>query len=350
MISIRNVSKSYNKIPAVKNFSLEIDKGEFCVLLGPSGCGKSTTIKFINSLVIPDEGEIYFDGKNIREYKEDELRRKIGYVIQSVGLFPHYSVYENISVVPSLFKWPKKQIDMKVDEMLELVGLDKNVKLKFPHELSGGESQRVGVARALAGNPDVVLMDEPFGFVDPLRRELLQNEFLKIQKALNKTILFVTHDVDEAVRLADRIVIMKDGGLIKQGKPLDFIDDSKNSYINEFLGDDFALKLLARYKVSDCKLIKTNENKSYVKYELFNDKVFTNCNDKLVKNDISVIEEDLIDHEGCFNISINASLNTVLSKMIIARQKTAVVYNDEGSVEGVLTMENLLDTIKNTSN
>jgi osmoprotectant transport system ATP-binding protein len=251
MIHLNNVTKTYQTVTALDNFSLEIQTGELFVLLGPSGCGKSTAIRLINALIKPTSGEILIDGKNIKDSQADDLRRGIGYVIQNVGLLPHYNVSDNISIVPKLLKWSKSDIDKRVDELLELVGLSQATKKKRPFELSGGESQRVGVARALAANPPILLMDEPFGSVDPLSRERLQNEFYKIQKHLQKTVLFVTHDVEEAIRLADKIGIMKSGRLIGVGGPNDFITVSNNTFVKEFLGSEYALKLLSRYSVDD---------------------------------------------------------------------------------------------------
>lgn len=251
MIQLKNVTKTYQTVTALDNFSLEIQTGELFVLLGPSGCGKSTAIRLINALIQPTSGDILIDGKNINGIQAEKLRRGIGYVIQNVGLLPHYNVDENISIVPKLLKWPKPDIDRRVDELLELVGLSAAYKHKRPSELSGGEGQRVGVARALAANPPILLMDEPFGSVDPLSRERLQSEFYKIQKQLHKTVLFVTHDVEEAIRLADKIGIMKSGRLVGLGQPNDFIAESGDNFVKEFLGSEYALKLLARYTVAD---------------------------------------------------------------------------------------------------
>jgi ABC-type proline/glycine betaine transport system ATPase subunit len=230
MIELNNVTKKYHDITALKNFTLQIPKGILLVLLGPSGCGKSTVIKLINHLIEPTSGEIYINNKNINEINLINLRRSMGYVIQSIGLFPHYNVYENIIIVPRLLKWSKKDIDHRVDFLLDLVGLNRNYKNKFPFELSGGEGQRVGVARALAADPPILLMDEPFGSVDPLNRERLQKEFYKIQRELKKTVLFVTHDVEEAIRLADNIAVMKPGELASLGSPWDFVTDNRVDY------------------------------------------------------------------------------------------------------------------------
>jgi osmoprotectant transport system ATP-binding protein len=251
MIKLVNVTKRYQDTLALKNFNLEIPEGMLLVLLGPSGCGKSTVIKLINRLIKPTSGEIYINDKNISQMDFSNLRRGIGYAIQSTGLFPHYNVYENIAVVPRLLKWSKSDIDYRVDTLLDLVGLNRNYQNKLPSELSGGEGQRVGVARALAADPAILLMDEPFGSLDPLNRERLQKEFYRIQKQLKKTVLFVTHDVEEAIRLADKIAVMKPGELVSFGSPSDFIVEDKEQYIKEFLGTEYALKLLTRFIVRD---------------------------------------------------------------------------------------------------
>jgi osmoprotectant transport system ATP-binding protein len=251
MIKLVNVSKRYQDIMALDHFNLEIPEGLLLVLLGPSGCGKSTVIKLINRLIQPTSGEIYINNQNISLIEFSKLRRGIGYAIQSTGLFPHYNVYENIAVVPRLLKWKKYDIDHRVDTLLDLLGLNRNYKDKLPSELSGGEGQRVGVARALAADPPILLMDEPFGSLDPLNRERLQKEFFRIQKRLKKTVLFVTHDVEEAIRLADKIAVMRPGKIVSYGSPSDFITEDKEEYIKEFLGTEYALKLLSRFMVQD---------------------------------------------------------------------------------------------------
>jgi len=258
MIEFSNVTKKYDEIEALRNFSLKISDGELLILLGPSGCGKSTALKLINALVKPTEGEVYIDGESVASKSPEELRRGIGYAIQNMGLFPHYSVENNISIVPKLLKWSKIDIEKRVDELMDLVGLQRNFKNKLPGELSGGEGQRVGVARALAADPKILLMDEPFGSLDPLNRIRLQNEFLKIQRHLKKTVIFVTHDVEEAVRLADRIVIMRLGELIVSGTPEQLMTNKSSeerNYISEFLGSEYSLKLLSRLNVE--KYIRT---------------------------------------------------------------------------------------------
>jgi len=250
MIELANVTKRYENNIAVRNLFLSVNEGEVCTLIGPSGCGKSTTIKLINRMLDPENGEIFVQGKNIRDFKPEALRRQIGYVIQYVGLFPHMSVAENIGIVPKMLGWEKAVIHRRVDELLGLVDLDPaRYRNTYPHELSGGEAQRIGVARALAADPPVLLMDEPFGAVDPLTREVLQAEFIKIQKALKKTVVFVTHDIDEAVRLADRIALMRGGGIVQHDTPENILAHPLNKFVHDFVGTDRALKRLSRFTV-----------------------------------------------------------------------------------------------------
>ncbi len=221
MLTFENVSKTYKDgFQAVKSLSFEVEKGEFLVLIGPSGCGKTTTLKMINRLLPHTSGTIAIDGQDIMRQNVVNLRRNIGYVIQQIGLFPHYTIEENIALVPTLKGWDARKKKQRVEELLYLVGLDPAVYAKrFPKELSGGQQQRVGVARALAADPEIILMDEPFGALDPITREQLQEEFLKLQKEMNKTIVFVTHDMDEAIRMGDRIAVLKDGNFCKSIPP-----------------------------------------------------------------------------------------------------------------------------------
>lgn len=252
MISIENITKKYDGKIVVDNLSLQLKKGELCVFVGESGCGKSTTLKMINRLIEPDAGTIKINNKNILEYNPEELRRGIGYVVQSTGLFPHMTVRENISVVPKLLKWEDKRILKKVKELISLVGLDIATYInKYPSELSGGEAQRIGVARALAADPEIILMDEPFGAVDPLNRTNLQNEFLKIQKKLKKTVIFVTHDIDEALKMGDKIAIMSKGKIEGFGTPEEILL-SDNPFIKSFLGTETYIKLLSKIQVEKC--------------------------------------------------------------------------------------------------
>ncbi len=220
MIRLEHVTRYYGGTLAVDDLSLEVVTGEVCIVIGPSGCGKTTTLRMINRLIEPTSGRIFIDGQDVSRIKPERLRQSIGYAIQSVGLFPHMTVAANIAVVPELLHWEKSRTARRVAELLILVGLEPaEYSPKYPHQLSGGEAQRVGVARALAADPPILLMDEPFGAVDPLTREKLQAEFARIQQALQKTVIFVTHDLDEAVRLADRIAIMESGRLVQYDTP-----------------------------------------------------------------------------------------------------------------------------------
>jgi osmoprotectant transport system ATP-binding protein len=239
MLKFDHVSKVYKggKM-AVDDLTLEFEKGEFICFIGPSGCGKTTTMKMINRLIEPTEGSIYINGENIMDKDPVQLRREIGYVIQQIGLFPHMTIQENISLVLKLLKWPEEKRRVRALELLELVDLTPDYMEKFPHELSGGQQQRIGVLRALAADQSLILMDEPFGALDPITRDSLQEEFKKLQKKLNKTIVFVTHDMDEALKLADRIVIMRDGQLVQCDTPDEILRNPADEFVEEFIGKD----------------------------------------------------------------------------------------------------------------
>ncbi|CAM3807267.1 glycine/betaine ABC transporter ATP-binding protein [Bacillus cereus] len=239
MIQFNHVSKAYEDgTKAVDSLHLEIKKGEFFVLIGPSGCGKTTTMKMINRLIETTEGSILIDGKDIQQYNINELRWNIGYVLQQIALFPHMTIAENIAVVPEMRKWSKEKTKARVDELLQMVGLDPDVyRDRMPDELSGGQKQRVGVVRALAANPKIVLMDEPFSALDPLSREQLQKDIVQLQKKIQKTIVFVTHDMQEALSLGDRICIMKEGKVVQLDTPEGIVHNPKNEFVEEFIGN-----------------------------------------------------------------------------------------------------------------
>lgn len=259
MISLKDVTKKYDDFTAVDSISMNIKKGELMVILGPSGCGKSTTLRLINKMVPLTKGTIKVRDRNIDDIDDVDLRKSIGYVIQSIGLFPHMSVARNIGTVPNLLSWEKEIIENKINEMLRLVGLSpEKYKDKKPSQLSGGEAQRVGVARALASDPDIVLMDEPFGAVDPINRLRLQREFRQIQKSLNKTVLFVTHDVDEALLIADRICIMDHGKIIQIGSPEEIVLKPENDFVRKFFKGEGVLNLLSRKKAIDYLVLEKN--------------------------------------------------------------------------------------------
>lgn len=258
LIRLENVTKQYGgtEEPAVNNLTLEVIRGEVLVLVGPSGCGKSTTLRLINRLIEPTSGKLYLNGEDVTSINPSLLRRKIGYVIQQVGLFPHRTIAENIATVPKLLGWDKKRINERVDELLEVVSMDpKTYRERYPKELSGGQAQRVGVARALAADPDVLLMDEPFGAIDPITRDRLQNEFLRLQQDLKKTIVFVTHDIDEAIKMGNRIAILREGSEIAQlDTPEAILADPADEFVENFLGSGAILKSLTLAKIKDLEL------------------------------------------------------------------------------------------------
>lgn len=248
MIELEAVSKrfAHAERPAVDRLTLSVPAGEVCVLIGPSGCGKTTTMRMVNRMIEPDSGRIAVNGRDVMTLDAVELRRSIGYVIQHVGLFPHWSIGDNVATVPRLLGWDEARIARRVDELLALVGMDPaRDRKRFPRELSGGQKQRIGVARALAADPPVMLMDEPFGAIDPITRKHLQDELLKILQALKKTIVFVTHDIDEALKIGDRIAILRDGALVQYDTPQAILAHPANAFVESFVGADRALKRLA---------------------------------------------------------------------------------------------------------
>jgi len=253
MIELHEVGKSYGGVPAVDGLSLRIEAGEFVALVGASGSGKSTTLKMINRLVEHDRGRILFQGEEIRSFQPEVLRRRMGYAIQSIGLFPHWTVARNVATVPELLGWPRARIDTRVDELLTLLGLaPASFRQRYPQQLSGGQQQRVGVARALAADPEVLLMDEPFGALDPITRLTLQDELARIHRTSGKTIVLVTHDIDEALRLATRIVLLDHGRLLQAGTPAQLLEQPANPWVADFIGGaDRGLKLLALRTVAD---------------------------------------------------------------------------------------------------
>lgn len=240
MIKLNNISKKYNDgFQALKNINLELEAGKIHAIIGPSGCGKSTTMKLINRLITPTEGKVFINDVDVSAINPVQLRRKIGYVIQNIGLFPHMSIADNVAVVPRLLKWDESKTQTKVDELLSKVQLaPETFRNRKPGELSGGQQQRVGVIRALAAEPEIILMDEPFSALDPISREQLQNELVNIQEELKKTIVFVTHDMDEAIKIADNIVLMKDGEVVQVGTPDSILRHPANDFVKEFIGKD----------------------------------------------------------------------------------------------------------------
>ncbi len=256
-VGLREVTKRYSAkgTPAVDALSLDIAAGEVCVLVGPSGCGKTTALKMINRLIEPTSGEITIDGRDARALAPARLRRRIGYVIQQVGLLPHLTIAANVATVPKLLGWERDRIATQVTAMMERVGLPLDeYGDRYPSELSGGQQQRIGLARALAADPPVMLMDEPFSAVDPITRDRLQNDFLEVQRTVAKTVVFVTHDIDEAVKMADRIAVMRDGKLVQYATPAELLADPADAFVADFVGADRALKRLALMRVADLEL------------------------------------------------------------------------------------------------
>ncbi len=258
VLELREVEKRYSRegAPAVDGLSLTVPAGEVCVLIGPSGCGKTTALKMINRLIEPTAGEILIDGRSVRDRNPAELRREIGYVIQQVGLLPHLTVGANVATVPKLLGWDKARIRARVRELLALIELDPDDYAdRYPAQLSGGQQQRVGLARALAADPPVMLMDEPFSAVDPITRERLQNDFLRLHRAVPKTVVFVSHDIDEAVKMADRVAVMRAGRLVQFAPPAELLANPADDFVADFVGADRALKSLSLTRVEEIHLI-----------------------------------------------------------------------------------------------
>jgi osmoprotectant transport system ATP-binding protein len=253
VIELREVGKSFGATRAVDGVSLAIERGEFVVLIGASGSGKSTLLKMINRMVEHDRGMVLFKGEEIRSFKLEDIRRRMGYAIQSIGLFPHWSVARNIATVPELLGWARACIDARVDELLTLLGLEPaQYRQRYPHQLSGGQQQRVGVARALAADPELLLMDEPFGALDPITRAALQQELTRIHQASGKTIVLVTHDIEEALRLATRIVLLDQGRIVQAGPPVELLAQPANEFVGDFFGRaELGLRLLALHRVAE---------------------------------------------------------------------------------------------------
>jgi osmoprotectant transport system ATP-binding protein len=256
-IAFREATRRYpgRTNPAIERLSFEVPPGEICVLIGPSGCGKTTALKLVNRLIPITEGDITIDGRSINEFEVTELRRGIGYVFQQIGLFPHMTVEDNIGAVPRLLGWSKQRIRERARELLALVGLDPSEDLRrYPGEFSGGQQQRIGVARAMAVDPPIMLMDEPFGAIDPITRERMQDDFLRLHRDVRKTIIFVTHDIDEAIKMGDRIAIMREGELVQYASSDEILASPADDFVASFVGADRGLKRLRVWRLGDLEL------------------------------------------------------------------------------------------------
>lgn len=251
MIELRNLTKKFGSTTAVRKLNLNIEQGKITMLIGPSGCGKTTTLKMINRLIEASEGDILIRGRSIYDFDPVSLRRGIGYVIQETGLFPHMNVYDNIAAVPHLLKWNEKKVKNRVEELLDLVTLDTSYIYKYPLQLSGGERQRVGLARALAADPEILLMDEPFGAIDPINRTKLHDSFISIQEKIEKTIVFVTHDINEAIKLGDRLAILNRGELVQYDDVTHILYEPENEFVEQLLGHDRNIKAMVLKKNRD---------------------------------------------------------------------------------------------------
>jgi len=321
MIKLENITKSYGGITAVKALSVEVKEGEFVVLLGPSGCGKTTTLKMINRLIAPTSGRIYVEEQDISTVNPIELRRQIGYVIQRIGLLPHMTISDNIALVPRLKGWSKDKRIKRADELLDMVGLDpETYRDKYPHQLSGGERQRIGVARALAVDPPILLMDEPFGALDPITRVQLQDEFLKLEEQVKKTVIFVTHDMDEAVRLADRIAIMDDGQLHQYATPMEILKHPADDFVAQFMGGDRFFRQLKLLTVRDVMQVSLR--------------------------DIPGAQER---PEATPSISSECRLDIALEKMLTAGKDQLSVEDERGTPIGILNTECFHAVLSNSS-
>ena len=365
MLKFENVSKVFNDgTKAVNSVSFEIESGEFLVLIGPSGSGKSTTMKMINAMIPHTSGTISIDNKDITTLNESELRRNIGYVIQQIGLFPHYTIEKNIAIVPQLKGWNKEKTKERVTELLELVGLDPDIyRDRYPKELSGGQQQRVGVARALASNPDIILMDEPFGALDPITRDQLQEELLSLQQKLKKTIVFVTHDMDEALKLGDRIAIMKDGDLIQIDTPEKLLHQSTNGFVEEFIGKHQIIQnpdLMPISEVMRDKVISSYAHRSperalsIMRKEKITHLIVVDEDQAIIgivlatelmrkMDDITTIKEIMISKEP--TLPDTATAKDAIVMMEEAPQGIIPVVNDKQKVVGLVTRGTLLSAM-----
>jgi osmoprotectant transport system ATP-binding protein len=307
-LELHDVSKAYpgQREPAIADLSLRVPAGEVCVLVGPSGSGKTTALRLINRMIPLTSGGILLGGRSVLEREPNELRKSIGYVIQQVGLFPHLTVAENIATVPKLLGWDKRRIAARVAELMELIGLDpEELGPRYPAQLSGGQRQRVGVARALAADPPLMLMDEPFGAIDPINRTHLQDEFLRLQELVRKTVVFVTHDIDEAIKMGDKIAILRQGGRLAQyDTPAELLMNPADEFVAQFVGADRALKRLGLSTLADVQLLAPNGA-----------------------------------NPDALRLPLSTTLRDALSQLLAEGSRPIVVVDEEGRAAGVVTLE-----------
>jgi glycine betaine/L-proline transport ATP binding subunit len=366
MIEFRNVKKAFKDKVILENINLTINEGELVVFIGPSGCGKTTTLKMINKLINITSGEILINGKNIIEEDTIKLRRKMGYVIQQTGLFPHMTVGENIGLIPNLEKWSEEETKKRTCELLELVGLSSEEHIdKYPNELSGGQQQRVGIARAFIMNPEIILMDEPFSALDPITRNQLQDEIYNIQQELKKTIIFVTHDMDEALRLGDRICIMKDGYVVQFDTPERLLKNPADDFVKEFIGKDKIWNQPDLIKVKDIMIknpVKTIEERTalqavqIMQSNHVDSLLIVNEKERLnglvtLKNirktsDKNVKLKDIMEKE-IITVNDDDSIINVLEKMQAEKIGYVPVVDNNSKLLGLITRSSLISVLSN---
>lgn len=366
MIRLEQAGKTYpDGTAAVKDLSLEIKEGEFCIFLGPSGCGKTTSLKMINRLIPLTSGKIYIDNVDAAKLDPNDLRRGIGYAIQNIGLFPHLTVDQNINTVPMLKKWPKAKQRARAEELLELVGMDPGTFIdRYPSELSGGQQQRIGVARCLGADPPILLMDEPFGAIDPITRGRLQDEFLKIQAKIKKTIVFVTHDINEAIKMGDRIALMQEGELVQFCDPATMLSSPKNTFVRDFVGADRTLKGLRLHKAKDVMKkppltvkvgedpmkVKARMDKEGIKWSMLTDEE-NHFLGWIASDDLSTAKKirDII-KPPTVTAYPSTPLNEALSMMLNSAIGTLSVLDDHERLLGILTFEMIREVLGQQEN
>ncbi len=366
-IRLENLSKKFpgQREAAVDDLTLEIPEGEIVIFVGPSGCGKTTTMKLINRIIEPSSGRIFLDGEDVTKVNPDQLRRRIGYVIQQIGLFPHMTIAENIATVPKLLGWKRERIAERVDELLETVGMDaEEYRGRYPKELSGGQRQRVGVTRAMSADPDVMLMDEPFGAIDPITRDRLQNEFLRVQEQIKKTIVFVTHDIDEAIKMGDRIAILSDQSHIAQfDTPERILVNPANDYVADFIGRGASLKRLSLSRVRDVelhqwptveqgashddvhRLLEGSDKSAVLVLDSQRRPVkWVNADHLRRARDGNPLSELGLPAEAV--VQPNATLSDTLNEMLTARYSTAIVVDKAHAYQGVVDIDTINETVR----
>jgi osmoprotectant transport system ATP-binding protein len=366
-IRLENLSKRFpgQREPAVDDLTLDIPEGEIVILVGPSGCGKTTTMKMINRIIEPTSGRILLDGEDVTDVNPDLLRRRIGYVIQQIGLFPHMTIAENIATVPRLLGWDKKRITERIDELLETVGMEPGMyRNRYPKELSGGQRQRVGVARAMSADPDVMLMDEPFGAIDPITRERLQNEFLRLQEKIKKTIIFVTHDIDEAIKMGDRIAILRDQSQIAQyDTPERILVNPADDFVADFIGSGASLKRLSLSRVRDVQLHDWPTVQEDATHEEVRRKIQESGRSAVLVLDarrrpLTWVNAEHLRRGGKGRplreiglrpdalVEPHATLSDTLNEMLTARYSTAVVVDSAQTFQGIVDIDTINESVR----